>query len=451
MRNWLGNRLVSLLGVSIAVGFGCGMVAAVSLKVPFSIALAVISVALVTTAIVFVLKLPSLIEPIQRLTVTLRRGETPSSLLLQELGELGEAISAAWRNWRETVSELREERTLLQAILRRMDEAIIVARENGSVLLVNPTAEKMFRLPTDCAQRRLTELNLPFEFLELAQNALRQKLPQMGEVHIVHPEEKFLDAYATPLLVDGQLEGVLLVARDLTELKRLERIRKDFVANVSHELRTPIATLKSLAEALLMGGKDDPEVMENFLQAIVDESERMARLIDNLLELARIEAGQWEQQWRKVSVADTIRQIVERFSPAAAQKGLAIVVSVPDELSVNTDADALMQILSNLVDNAVKYTMQGEIAIKAERVETADGEWIVISVRDTGIGIPQEHLPRIFERFYRVDKARSRQLGGFGLGLSIAKHLTESLGGKITVQSQVGKGSTFSVWLPVNE
>ncbi len=427
------------------------MVVAVSLKVPFPIALAVLSVALVTTAILFALKLPSLIEPIQRLTVTLRRGETPSSLLLQELGELGEAISAAWRNWKETVSELREERALLQAILRRMDEAIIVARENGSVLLVNPAAEKMFRLPADCAQRRLTELNLPFEFLELAQNALRQKLPQMGEVHIVRPEEKFLDAYATPLLVNGQLEGVLLVARDLTELKRLERIRKDFVANVSHELRTPIATLKSLAEALLMGGKDDPEVMENFLQAIVEESERMGRLIDNLLELARIEAGQWEQQRQKVSVADITRQIVERFSPAAAQKGLAIVVSVPDQLSVNTDADALMQILSNLVDNAVKYTMQGEVAIKAEKVETADGEWIVISVRDTGIGIPQEHLPRIFERFYRVDKARSRQLGGFGLGLSIAKHLTESLGGKIAVQSQVGKGSTFSIWLPVNE
>lgn len=451
MRNWLGNRLVSLFVVSIAVGFGCGMVAAISLKVSFSIALAVLSVALVTTAILFALKLPSLIEPIQRLTVTLRMGETPSSLLLQELGELGEAISAAWRNWRETVSELREERTLLQAILRRMDEAIIVARENGSVLLVNPAAEKMFHLPSDCLRRRLTELNLPFEFLELAQNALRQKLPQMGEVHIVRPEEKFLDAYATPLLVNGQLEGVLLVARDLTELKRLEQIRKDFVANVSHELRTPIATLKSLAEALLMGGKDDPEVMENFLQAIVDESERMSRLIDNLLELARIEAGQWEQRWQKVSVADIARQVVERFSPAAAQKGLAMVVSVPDELSVNTDADALMQILSNLVDNAVKYTMQGEVAIKAERVETADGEWIVISVRDTGIGIPQEHLPRIFERFYRVDKARSRQLGGFGLGLSIAKHLTESLGGKITVQSQVGKGSTFYVWLPINE
>lgn len=451
MRNWLRNRLISLFGVSIAVGFGCGMVAAVSLKVSFAIALAILSVALVTTTILFALKLPSLIEPIQRLTVILRKDETPSSLLLQELGELGEAISAAWRNWKETISELREEQTLLQAILKRMDEAIIVARENGFVLLVNPAAEKMFRLPADCAQRRLTELNLPFEFLKLAQNSLRQKLPQIGEVHIVHPEEKFLDAYATPLLVNGQLEGVLLVARDLTELKRLERIRKDFVANVSHELRTPIATLKSLAEALLMGGKDDPEVMENFLQAIVDESERMSRLIDNLLELALIEAGQREWRWEKVSVADIIRQIIERFRPAAAQKGLAIIVSVPDELSVNTDADALMQILSNLVDNAVKYTMQGEVAIKAERVETADGEWIVINVRDTGIGIPQEHLLRIFERFYRVDKARSRQLGGFGLGLSIAKHLTESLGGKIAVQSQVGKGSTFAVWLPVNE
>jgi len=448
MRDWLVNRLALAVSVAIALGFACGLAISAWLKVPFDTAAVLLSTSFVVTVVLLTLALPSLIEPIRRLTIVLQKGEEPSDLLLHELGNLGEAIASAWKSWKETVAELREERALLQAILKRMDEAIIVAQENGSVILVNPAAQKLFQLPADWAKKRLTELSLPFGLMELAQNALRRRVPQMGEIHIVHPEEKFLDAYATPLLVNGQLEGVLLVARDLTELKRLERVRRDFVANVSHELRTPIATLRSLAEALLMGGKDDPEVRDSFLQAIADETERMSKLLDNLLELARIEAGQREWRLRDVPVAEVVTQVVERFKLAASQKGLTIEVKVPENLKVQSDPDALAQVLFNLVDNAVKYTHQGEITVKAEKIETADGNWVVISVADTGVGIPPEHLPRIFERFYRVDKARSRQHGGFGLGLSIAKHLTESLGGKITVQSEVGKGSTFSIWLP---
>ncbi|MFA0759654.1 MAG: hypothetical protein NOOUEUKL_002335, partial [Candidatus Fervidibacter sp.] len=341
--------------------------------------------------------------------------------------------------------------TLLSAILGRMAEAVIAADESGKVLLVNFAAEGMFRLPPDWSGRRLTELTLPFELMELMQKALRQGTPQWGEVHIVHPEERFLDAYATPLLADEKRIGVLLVARDLTELKRLERIRQDFVANVSHELRTPIATLRSLTEALLMGGKDDPEVRDKFLQAIADEAERMSKLLDNLLELARLEAGRREWRWQNVSVSDCVAQVAERFKPFAERKGLKLTVRAEPDLKVRTDPEALMQILSNLLDNAVKYTEQGEVSVIAEQVETVDGYWVAVHVRDTGIGIPPEHLPRIFERFYRVDKARSRQQGGFGLGLSIAKHLVESLGGKITVQSEVGKGSVFTLWLLIGE
>ncbi|MCS7186878.1 MAG: ATP-binding protein [Armatimonadota bacterium] len=448
MKNWFVNRLILIVLIATTIGFGFGLTVAIFLKVSVSLAAVILATSSVTTAVLTTLALPLLFEPIYRLTAALREGEEPSSLLLQELGMLGEAISSAWKSWKETVAELKEERTLLQAILRRMDEAIIVAQENGAVILANPAAQKLFQLPDDYAKKRLTELDLPFGLMELAQNSIRRKLPQMGEVHIVHPKEKFLDAYATPLLINGKLEGILLVARDLTELKRLERIRRDFVANVSHELRTPIATLRSLAEALLMGGKDDPEVRDSFLQAIAEESERMSRLIDNLLELAQIEAGELEWHLQEVSVSDIARQVVERFKPAAGQKGLTMSVDLTDGLNLFTDPDALTQILSNLVDNAVKYTERGGIAVKTEQVETVDGKWVVISVSDTGIGIPPEHLPRIFERFYRVDKARSRQSGGVGLGLSIAKHLAESLGGKITVQSQVGKGSTFSVWLP---
>jgi len=175
----------------------------------------------------------------------------------------------------------------------------------------------------------------------------------------------------------------------------------------------------------------------------------MGRLVDNLLELARVEAGQRKWRWQTVSVSQVAREVAARLRPQAAAKGLTVTVHVPDSLTVQADPDALTQILFNLLDNAIKYTQQGEVSVTAERVAASEGEWVVIHVRDTGIGIPPEHLPRIFERFYRVDKARSRQVGGFGLGLSIVKHLVEAHKGKITVQSRAGEGSTFSVWLPV--
>jgi two-component system phosphate regulon sensor histidine kinase PhoR len=447
--NKLAKRLTVALTFAFALGATFAMAVAWWLQLPLSKVAISVAVAILIASGILLVSLASLTEPLQKLAAPLKTGEKPSDLLLQELGELGDAIATAWQRWHGALNELREERTLLSAILGRMAEAVIAADESGKVLLVNFAAEGMFRLPPDWSGRRLAELVLPFELMELMQKALRQGAPQWGEVHIVHPEERFLDAYATPLIADGKRIGVLLVARDLTELKRLERIRRDFVANVSHELRTPIATLRSLTEALLMGGKDDPEVRDKFLQAIADEAERMGKLLDNLLELARLEAGRREWRWQNVSVSDCVAQVAERFKPFAERKGLKLTVRTEPDLTVRTDPEALAQILSNLLDNAVKYTERGEIAVVAERLETADGVWVAVHVRDTGIGIPPEHLPRIFERFYRVDKARSRQQGGFGLGLSIAKHLAESLGGKITVQSEVGKGSIFTLWLPI--
>jgi two-component system phosphate regulon sensor histidine kinase PhoR len=445
------RQLLVQMALALASGTVFSLIAAWWMQIPLGKVAVSVAVAGVVALIVFAVTLRSAIEPLQKLTSSLQTGEKPSDLLLQELGELGDAIATAWQRWHSALDELREERTLLSAILGRMAEAVIAADESGKVLLVNFAAEGMFRLPPDWSGRRLAELVLPFELMELMQKALRQGAPQWGEVHIVHPEERFLDAYATPLIADGKRIGVLLVARDLTELKRLERIRRDFVANVSHELRTPIATLRSLTEALLIGGKDDPEVRDKFLQAIADEAERMGKLLENLLELARLEAGRREWSWQNVSVSDCVAQVAERFKPFAERKGLKLTVRTEPDLTVRTDPEALAQILSNLLDNAVKYTERGEIAVVAERLETADGVWVAVHVRDTGIGIPPEHLPRIFERFYRVDKARSRQQGGFGLGLSIAKHLAESLGGKITVQSEVGKGSIFTVWLPLSK
>lgn len=451
MLDAITRRLSRHLLAALLVGSVATIGLAGWLQVSFATALMLVGVHFLTAAVLGIGAIRRAIEPLRQLTDILRRGEKPSDWLLRELGELGDAVATAWQRWQRALGELSEERTLLSAILGRMAEAVIAVDEGGKMLLGNLAAEGMFRLPPDWSGRRLAELALPFELMELMQKALRQGMPQWGEVHIVHPEERFLDAYATPLVVDGRRIGVLLVARDLTELKRLERIRRDFVANVSHELRTPIATLRSLTDALLMGGKDDPEVRDQFLQAIADEAERMGKLLNNLLELARLEAGRREWHWQRMPISDCVAQVVERFKTTAERKGLNLTMRAEPDLTVRTDPEALAQILSNLLDNAVKYTERGEIAVVVERVETADGDWVAIHVRDTGVGIPPEHLPRIFERFYRVDRARSRQQGGFGLGLSIAKHLAESLGGKITVQSEVGKGSTFTLWLPIGE
>ena len=448
MKDKVTRLLFSRLILSLSAGWIFALALSQYLQIPYAKAVAITAVLAIVALVFFALSLRPLTELFLNLSTALKAGNRPSDLLLKELGELGNALAVAWERWEKPFAELKEERVLLTAILERMAEAVIAADEHGNVLLINSAAMRMFRLPSDWSKRRVTELTLPFNLLELMQRTVRLETPHFGEVQLLHPEERFLDAYATPLFANGKRIGVLLVARDLTELKRLERIRRDFVANVSHELRTPVATLRSLTEALLMGGKDDPEVRDQFLQAIADEAERMSKLLENLLELARLEAGRREWHWQRVSIGDCVVKVVERFKPVAERKGLKVTVRAEPHLIVHTDPEALMQILSNLLDNAVKYTEQGEISVIAEQVETANGYWVAIHVRDTGIGIPPEHLSRIFERFYRVDKARSRQQGGFGLGLSIAKHLAESLGGKITVQSEVGKGSIFTVWLP---
>lgn len=445
------QRLTFWLILSLVTVIPLVSVIAWWLQVPLAKALAIAAAQMTLTFIFLSLALRSVYEPLQRLATTLRRGEKPSDLLLQELNELGEAVTEAWQRWQEAFSKLSEERALLRAILHQMQEAVLVTGEHGTVLLANPEAEKLLSLRPNYKGRRLTELDLPFELLELVQRANRQGSPQTIEIQVLHPTERFWDAYASPLAAGNKRLGTLLVIRDLTELKRLERVQRDFVANVSHELRTPIASLRSLAEAMLMGGKDDPEVMERFLNAISNEAERVGKLLEDLLELARIDSGRRERRFEPVNLDDILAQVLERFEKLAERKGLTVKKQVTDDLVTLTDPNALAQILSNLIDNAIKYTMQGEISVSVEQVEAVDGDWVAIHIRDTGIGIPPEHLPRIFERFYRVDKARSRQQGGFGLGLSIAKKLTELIGGKITVQSEVGKGSTFTVWLPLSK
>jgi two-component system phosphate regulon sensor histidine kinase PhoR len=251
---------------------------------------------------------------------------------------------------------------------------------------------------------------------------------------------------------------VILVFHDMTELRRLEIIRKDFVANVSHELRTPLTSIKGYIEALLDGAKDDPETSTKFLDIILKQSDRLNLILEDLLQLSKIESGQVQFKREPLHIQGVIERTLAMIKPLADKKGHRLVSFVEDNLpAVLGDEDRLMQVLSNLLDNAVKYTPEkGTIAVAAHPVsDDAEQPALVTAVElrvtDTGIGIPEMDRPRVFERFYRVDKARSRELGGTGLGLAIVRHIVEGLGGRVWVEGNAPTGSRFVVRLPVQQ
>jgi two-component system phosphate regulon sensor histidine kinase PhoR len=237
----------------------------------------------------------------------------------------------------------------------------------------------------------------------------------------------------------------MLVLHDLTELRRLEDVRKQFVANASHELRTPLTSIKMTTETLLLGAKEKPEDRDRFLAMINTETDRLVALVNDLLDLSRIESGSAQVHLEPVSVGPLIAEIREEMQARAEERGQSLRMDAPAGLMARADSTALRQILLNLVDNALKYTPAGGLV---EILAAPEGERVRIDVKDTGIGIPRADIHRIFERFYRVDKARSRQLGGTGLGLAIVKHLLEVQQGTIVVGSELNRGSTFTVSLP---
>jgi two-component system phosphate regulon sensor histidine kinase PhoR len=280
---------------------------------------------------------------------------------------------------------------------------------------------------------------------DLLDRTLKAGLPQREPVEIKTPPVRHLSVYVAPLPA-AYGTGAVLVLGDTTELKRLERVRQEFVANVSHELKTPLAVITACAEALQDGAVEDADARGPFLQQIADQSARLHNLILDLLSLARLDAGEETFGKEAVPMAEMVEACIDRHRPRAEAKKMALeAVPPPTPLAVWADAEAVGQLLDNLVDNAVKYTQAGGTV----RVRwTTSGEGIDIAVEDNGPGIPEVDLPRVFARFYRVDRARSRELGGTGLGLAIVKRLAQAMDGSAKVTSQVGRGTTFTVTLP---
>jgi len=267
------------------------------------------------------------------------------------------------------------------------------------------------------------------------------------EVSFTMPEQKTIMINGVPIIKNNIVEGAVFVFHDITELKRLEEIRKDFVANVSHELRTPISSIKGYAETLLDGKVDGEDNVKEFLSIIYQNSNRLANLIDDLLDLSKIESGKMKMEFEPLEILPVVNRCINVLEKSAKEKTLSIKLNIPDKFpKVLGDHKRLAQVFLNLLDNAIKYTPEGgSITVSAASKEKITQ----IDISDTGIGISEKDLPRIFERFYRVDKAHSRELGGTGLGLSIVKHIVQAHDGQVWVQSMLGQGSTFSFTIPI--
>ena len=322
-----------------------------------------------------------------------------------------------------------------------MVEGVAVVAGDERILYCNRAFEQILELPEGSSQgRKLVEALRQAELVA----AVRQVLPGgeevTGEVEVGTVRPRSFSVTAAPVQAAGAKSAVL-VLHDITELRRLERVRRDFVANVSHEFKTPLTAIQGFAETLLAGALDDHANRARFVEIIRDHARRLALLTDDLLKLSRIEAGRLELELRPVRVSALVNGCVETARLKAEAKGLRINVRLPDGIPpVNADGAQLGEVLQNLLDNAIQYTPPGgQIDVSA----LSNGKGVTFTVADTGIGIPESELERIFERFYRVDAARSREAGGTGLGLAIARHIVDAHGGRIWVESAVGQGSRF--------
>ncbi|MHC1698218.1 MAG: two-component system histidine kinase PnpS [Geobacteraceae bacterium] len=364
-----------------------------------------------------------------------------------EIGELAEVLNEMAEKTESQLERISAEKNRLDTILRGMGEGVIVTNDSGIVTLANPAFRALFSLDQSCIGKALIEIARQPSLNNALKKVLNSREELLEEMVMLVPEEKNILTHWVPLLEESKLIGTVAVFHDITDLKMLEKIRKDFVANVSHELRTPVSVIKGYAETILSEGQNlPPEKLVQFIEVIHSHAERLAHLISDLLTLSRIESGAIPLEPVPVSILSAVNRVTHLLEQKALSKQVSLtktdaLATLPD---IQADPDKLEQILINLLDNAIKFTPAGGTVT----VDAADlGDRVRIDVKDSGIGIPSKDIPRIFERFYRVDTARSRELGGTGLGLSIVKHIVQAHGGSVAVESTPGAGSIFSFTL----
>lgn len=393
-----------------------------------------------------------MVVPFEQLTYSLRAaaagdGELPVSL---DGGDEAAVLSAAFQQMQRRldrrVGQIQDNTVRLQTMLGSMVEGVLAVGPDKTILLANEAGRQLLDFATaEPVGRSLLEVTRARPVYEAVEQSLTSEAPVEREFESPGRQRRTLALRATRLPGDSS-PGVMIVLHDVSELRRLENLRRELVANVSHELKTPLAAIKAYAETLRMGAVNDPENNLAFVGRIEEQAERLHMLILDMLQIARVESGQETFEIVDVPVADLLEECLAQFSDLAAAKQISLRAELPPlTLTVRADEEGLRTILNNLVDNAVKYTPAGGATTICCRLSH---DTVVLEVKDTGIGIAAHDQSRIFERFYRVDKARSRELGGTGLGLSIVKHLAQAFGGSITLESELRRGSTFRLQLP---
>jgi two-component system phosphate regulon sensor histidine kinase PhoR len=398
----------------------------------------------------------SLVEPITELTQVASRmsaGDLSRSVRPRgsdEIGRLGEMFNRMAEQLQGTIATLSAERTRLAAILSGMVDGVIATDRQGNVLLANRAAAEMLRPPTPAspAVRATTGAAPPVpgpRLRALLSDAATEGRISAEELPPAEVGDRLVEVHCAPIVGDGTAPiGAVAVLRDVTELRRLERARRELTANVSHELRTPLTSIKGFAETLLAGAVRDEETARHFLEIIDNEANRLVKLVDDLLDLSRLESKRISLELGQVDVGRLVEETVARLRPLAGARDFQVQPAPQDVVAI-ADRDRLAQVLTNLLDNAIKFTPEGGRIAVGWRVLNGEVE---VSVADTGAGIAEADLPHVFERFYKADRARAATPGGSGLGLAITKHIVEAHGGRIRVSSAPGKGTTFTFTLP---
>ncbi|AWB46684.1 cell wall metabolism sensor histidine kinase WalK [Paenibacillus sp. CAA11] len=415
-----------------------------------------ILLALGLTAVLGVILAHTITSPIKELTrraTAVAEGKFDQQMPVlgnDEIGQLSKAFNYMTSRLRDALAQNEEEKEKLASILTNMSDGVIATDETGKVILMNRRASALLEAGGEELGRSVTELlGLPEEDqADLARGSLPPRLLMRGT-----PEggESIIRATFTPLhRREVGMIGAIVMLQDVTEQEKLEASRREFVANVSHELRTPLTTIKSYTEALEDGAMQEPELGSRFIGVIQNETERMIRLVTDLLHLSRLDSKEAPLRKQRTDLMEMLEDVADRFSFQMQQKGIQSVISVGEGVGAAwMDRDQIDQVLDNLISNAMKYTPDGGWITIEARKGTED--YLEVSVEDTGTGIPKKDLERIFERFYRVDKARSRNMGGTGLGLSIAREIVKAHGGTIFLQSELGQGTKVTFTLPLLE
>lgn len=402
-------------------------------------------------------------RPVKEITYAAERiskGQFDKQIIISskdEVGILANSINDMASKLNETFMSLQDKNLKLEAIMSSVVNGIIAIDSSEKILFINPVAIRILNInEKDAVGKHLLQVVRNNAIDKYMNSIIKDRKFFDTEITLEGQNEKILKFYANPIrqTEKSDMKGIIITIQDITELRKLERMRTEFVANVSHELKTPLTSIKGFVETLKMNGMDNPDDNLRFLGIIEDEADRLYRLINDILSLSELEQRKAKIKRESINVSKSVAEVVEMLKKQSDDKHIGLSVKLQEGMkNLEGDPDQLKQMLINLIDNAIKYTPEnGMVEVEAYNAsDKSENEAVIIKVRDNGIGIPQQHLPRIFERFYRVDKARSRKVGGTGLGLAIVKHVVILFNGKIEVHSDEGKGTEFTISIPVQE